>query len=274
MISTRRISPLQRWQTRTSCENTRLGCGRRQGIEVGELGHAPLALCRFDPSDVCPWLPVNLTVSLYFVSAAAREAIPAVVRYGPVVKAGAPQLSMTHAEYCALEREAAVKHEFISGEVFAMTGGTLEHSRLAMRLGYLLTAALDGGRCRVLSADARVRIEAVDIDTYPDLSVVCGPPETAPADDHALLNPTLVVEVLSKSTEAYDRGLKASYYRQIPSLRAYLLVAQDRQQLELLVRQSDDRWLLVEVGSGQRLAIEPLDIELEVDAIYRDAFEG
>lgn len=181
-------------------------------------------------------------------------------------------LPMTHAEYCAFEREAMIKHEYLAGEVFAMTGGTLEHSRLAMLLGHLLVNALEGRPCVVLSADARVRIEAVDVDTYPDVSVVCGPTETADADDHALLNPTLLAEVLSRSTEAYDRGLKASNYRQIPSLRAYLLVSQDRQRLELQVRQADGRWLIVEAGPGQKLPIEPLAIELEVDALYRDAF--
>lgn len=190
------------------------------------------------------------------------------------MNAEALALPMTHAEYCALEREATIKHEYLAGEVFAMTGGTLEHSRLATQLTYLLVGALRGGPCVVLSADARVRIEAVDVDTYPDLSVVCGPPETADADKHALLNPTFLAEVLSKSTEAYDRGLKASNYRQIPSLRAYLLVSQDRQRLELQVRQADGRWLIVEAGPGQKLAIEPLGIELEVDALYRGAFPG
>lgn len=188
-----------------------------------------------------------------------------------MVTAEATQLRMTHAEYCAFEREAAVKHEYLAGEVFAMTGGTLEHSRLAAQIGHLLLSALAGGPCRVLSADARVRIEDVDVDVYPDLSVVCGPPETAASDDHALLNPTLVVEILSKSTEAYDRGLKASYYRRIPSLKAYLLVAQDRPMLELQLRESGDRWVIVEAGPGQRLTIAPLGVELDVDAIYRDS---
>jgi Uma2 family endonuclease len=189
------------------------------------------------------------------------------------MNAEAVAFPMTRAEYCAYEREAEIKHEYIAGEVFAMTGGTLEHSRLGVQLAYLLVRALEGRPCRVLSADARVRIEAVDVDTYPDLSVVCGPPETADGDEHSLLNPTMVVEVLSKSTEAYDRGLKASNYRQIPSLRAYLLVAQDRPHLELQVRQADGRWVIVEAGPGKKLPIEPLGIELEVDAIYRDAFQ-
>jgi Uma2 family endonuclease len=185
--------------------------------------------------------------------------------------AEAPALRMTHAEYCAREREATVKHEFIAGEVFAMTGGTLEHSRLAMEVGYMLMSVLRDGPCRVLSADARVRIEAADADVYPDLSVVCGPPETHELDDHALLNPTLVVEVLSRSTEAYDRGLKASYYRRIPSLQAYLLVAQERPHLELHVRDASNRWVIVEAGPAQRLAITALGVELDVDAIYRDS---
>jgi Uma2 family endonuclease len=90
-------------------------------------------------------------------------------------------------------------------------------------------------------------------------------------DDHALLNPTMRIEVLSPSTKAYDRGLKASHYRRIPSLQAYLLVTQDRQRLELQTRQPDGHWLIVEAGPGERLSIEPLGVELEVDAVYRDA---
>jgi len=181
---------------------------------------------------------------------------------------------MPYAEYCVLQREATVKHEYVAGEVFAMTGGTLEHSRIAMQLGRLLGNALEGGPCRVLSADARIRIEAADVDTYPDLSVVCGEPQTYALDGHALINPTLVVEVSLASTEAYDRGLKASNYRRIPSLQAYLLVAQDRPRLELQVRQSDNRWVIIEAGPGERLAVEPLDLDLEVDAIYRDAISA
>ena len=194
--------------------------------------------------------------------------------YGRPMHAEAQRQVMTHADYCAAECEAAIKHEYLAGEVFAMTGGTLEHSRLATEVGYLLRGALEGRPCRVLSSDARVRIEAVDVDTYPDLSVVCGPAETATADDHALLNPTLIVEVLSPSTEAYDRGLKASYYRQIPALKAYLLVVQDRAGLELHAREADGRWLMSEAGPGERLRIPALDVELEVDAVYRDAFSS
>jgi len=180
-------------------------------------------------------------------------------------------MRMTYAEYCAFEREATVKHEYLRGEVFAMAGGTLEHGRLAMHVGRLLGNALEGRPCRVLSSDVRVRVEATDFDTYPDLSVVCGEPQTTEADDHALINPLMVVEVLSRSTEGYDRREKASHYRRIPSLRAYLLVAQDQPRLELQVRTTDGRWQVLEAGPGERLPIEPLEIDLDVDPIYRDA---
>ena len=178
---------------------------------------------------------------------------------------------MTYAEYCAFEREATVKHEYLRGEVFAMAGATLEHGRLAMHVGYLLTRALEGRPCRVFSSDVRVRIEATDFDTYPDLSVVCGDPQTAEADSHALTNPLLVVEVLSRTTEVYGRRQKASHYRRIPSLRAYLLVAQDEPRLELQIRTTEGHWLLLEAGAGERLPIEPLGIDLDVDQVYRDS---
>jgi Uma2 family endonuclease len=122
----------------------------------------------------------------------------------------------------------------------------------------------------VYTSDVRVRIESTDFDTYPDVSVVCGEAKTAATDGCALLNPSLIVEVLSGSTEAYDRGQKASHYRRIPSLRAYLLVSQDEQRLELQTRLANGQWTLVEVGPGERVAIEPLAVELEVDEVYRD----
>lgn len=181
---------------------------------------------------------------------------------------------MTYSEYCALEREGKVKHEFFRGEVhamgevYAMTGGTLEHGRLAVRVSHLLTRELEGRPCRVYSSDVRVHIEATQLDTYPDVSVVCGKPETAEADSHALLNPSLLVEVLSDSTEAYDRGQKASHYRQIPSLRAYLLVSQHEPKLELQVREADGRWILLEAGEGQALEIEALGVRLAVAEVY------
>jgi Uma2 family endonuclease len=178
-------------------------------------------------------------------------------------------MRVTYLEYCELERDAASKHEYLRGEVFAMAGGTLEHGRLSARVIYLLSRELEGRPCRVFSSDVRVRIDATDLDTYPDASVVCGEPRTDARDSNALLNPLLVVEVLSDSTEAYDRGQKASHYRRNPSMQAYLLVSQHDPRLELQVRRSDGSWALLEARPGERLVIEPLAIELAVDEVYR-----
>lgn len=175
---------------------------------------------------------------------------------------------MTYAEYCVFERDAVLKHEYLRGEVYAMTGGTLEHGRLGANIIYLLKRELEGRPCRVFSSDVRVRVEATDLDTYPDASVVCGEPRTGDEHGHALINPILVVEVLSDSTEAYDRGQKASHYRQIPALQAYLLISQHEPRLELQLRQADGHWTLLEATAGASLTIAPLEIELSVDEVY------
>lgn len=177
---------------------------------------------------------------------------------------------MTYAEYRKGELAAEVKHEYLRGEVFAMTGGTPQHSALAARITALLSRELGGRPCRVFNSDLRVRIEATDLATYPDISVVCDKLETSANDDHAIVNPILLVEVLSNSTEAYDRGQKAAHYRRIPSLRAYLLVSQHEPHLELFVRRDDGTWSLLEAEADQRLSVEPLGIELSVAEVYED----
>lgn len=177
---------------------------------------------------------------------------------------------MSYADYCEGERTATTKHEYLRGEVFAMTGGTPQHSALAARVTALLTRELAGRPCRVFNSDLRVRIEATDLATYPDVSVVCDRLESAPHDELAIVNPCLLVEVLSDSTEGYDRGQKAAHYRRIPALRAYLLVSQHEPRLELQVRRDDGSWLLREAEAGQRLVIEPLGVTLAVDEVYED----
>lgn len=177
---------------------------------------------------------------------------------------------VSYAEYCAAEREATTKHEYLRGEIFAMVGGTPRHGALAMRIGSMLVQRLEDRPCQVFSSDVRVRIEATDLDTYPDVSVVCGELKTATADANAITNPVLLVEVLSDSTEAYDRGQKAAHYRRIPSLRAYLLASQHEPRLELFVRAKDRAWTLLEAGPGESLTIGPLEISLSVDEVYLD----
>ena len=119
---------------------------------------------------------------------------------------------MTYAEYLAAEAVAEARHEFLNGEVREMAGGTIEHGALALAVAGELRAALRGKPCRAFSSDVRVRIPETDLATYPDLSIVCGQLETAPDDKDAITNPIVLVEVLSDSTEAYDRGAKLAQW--------------------------------------------------------------
>jgi Uma2 family endonuclease len=159
------------------------------------------------------------------------------LRLGPMATMPArPSARMTYEAYVAFEAASPTKHEWLEGEVVAMAGGTIEHGAVAMALGAALSNALRDRRCRVLSSDVRVRVKATGLSTYPDLSVVCHPLEVDPSDEHAVLNPSLIVEVLSESTEAYDRGAKAAHYRRIPSLREYVLVSQREPLIEVYRR--------------------------------------
>jgi Uma2 family endonuclease len=178
---------------------------------------------------------------------------------------------MTLDAYLDGEQRSEIKHEYLRGEVYAMAGGTPEHAALAMAVGAALTTALAGRKCRVFSSDLRVRVEATDLSTYPDLTVICGRFEHAAADPNAATNPTLIVEVLSDSTEAYDRGEKFAHYRRLPSLREYLLVSQREPRLEAYRRNAAGEWVLSEAGAGEVLVLASLEgVRLETDAIYRD----
>jgi Uma2 family endonuclease len=176
---------------------------------------------------------------------------------------------VTYPEYLELERTSEVKHEYLRGEVFAMAGGTPEHSRLAANVIRLIGTALLGRPCVVLTSDARVRIEETDRSTYPDVSVVCGRLEPAADDPDAITNPVVIVEVLSDATEADDRGEKFAHYRRLASLREYVLVSQRARRLEVY-RRRDERWSLDEAGVGQTLHLESIDAALSVDEVYRD----
>ena len=171
-------------------------------------------------------------------------------------------------QYLRLEHEAECRHEWIDGEIFAMAGGTPEHARLQATLARVFGNALLAGPCKVYSADLRVRSLATNIATYADLTVVCGEATTAPDDPDAITNPTLLVEVLSPSTEAYDRGQKAAHYRRIPSLRAYMLVAQDAPRIELFVRGERGRWEFIEAGAGESIVLESVGCSLSVDEVF------
>ncbi len=177
-------------------------------------------------------------------------------------------LRATYAEYLAAEEHAEVKHEFIRGEIFAMSGGTPEHGRLASNMAIAIGSGLVGKPCAVFSSDTRMRIQELDVSTYPDLAVVCGKLRTAVDDKHGVINPVVIVEVLSDSTEAYDRGEKFRRYRTLESLREYVLVSQHDPHIEVFRRDADGDWVLSEAGPGQRLALKSIDVMIDVDALY------
>lgn len=177
---------------------------------------------------------------------------------------------VTYAEYVALANDSEVKYEYVAGDVIAMAGGTVEHGRLIGRAAALLDRALEGRPCIVLPSDLRIRIRAADRSTYPDLHVVYGQPERDPDDDHAIVNPTVIVEVLSDSTAGLDRTEKFAAYRRLVSLREYVLVSQRERRVEIYRRRENRRWQLDEHVAGDRLRLESLAIELAVDDLYVD----
>lgn len=150
----------------------------------------------------------------------------------------------TPAEYLEFERQAIDRHEYHDGEIVAMIAGSLERSLIAANMTGELGNALKGKRCRVANCNLRVRISRQGRYVYPDALVFCGPPQFDPQDEqrHTLLNPRVIIEVLSPSTEAYDRGEKFAHYRQIESFEEYVLISQDKPNVESWLRQSDGAW--------------------------------
>jgi Uma2 family endonuclease len=177
-------------------------------------------------------------------------------------------LRMTEAEYLAFERQSASKHEYIQGEVFAMAGASWEHNMICSYTNAALIALLGDKPCQVSHADMRVKTPLANY-IYPDLLVVCGEPQFEINEFDNLLNPTLIIEVLSPSTELYDRSKKFELYRSIDSLQEYLLVSQDKARIERFLRQNDV-WVYSEVrGRTASLLLPSLDCTLALADVYR-----
>jgi Uma2 family endonuclease len=153
---------------------------------------------------------------------------------------------ITPEEYLALERQAEYKSEYLNGEIFAMSGASRGHNLISINISAALHGQLREHPCEVYGSDMRVRVSPTGLYTYPDVVVVYGEPQFADAQLDTLLNPTLIVEVLSPSTEDYDRGTKFEHYRTLTSLQEYLLVAQDRCHVVHYTRQADNTWVLAE----------------------------
>ncbi len=176
--------------------------------------------------------------------------------------------NLSREEYLAHDEESQVRHQFLDGEVFAMTGGTFTHAAIAGNIFSALSRRLSGGPCRPMTSDMRVHTPS-GLDTYPDISVFCGAPDLADKQ-RTLLNPVVIVEVLSPSTRSFDRGDKFMHYRSIPTLRDYLLVDSESVAVEHFRRSEDGReWVLHEYGElAASLPLSAIDIELPMAEIF------
>jgi len=178
------------------------------------------------------------------------------------------QQKLTPAEYLALEREAEFKSEYIDGEVFAMAGARLAHITICTNLAASLGTKLRGTLCRALVNDMRVRTPRTDLYAYPDLAIVCGDVQLEDEEFDTLLNPVVLIEVLSPSTEAWDRGGKFARYQTIESLQEYVLVSQAEARIETYTREADHWVLTTLIGEDAIWSIRAASIEVPVMEIY------
>jgi Uma2 family endonuclease len=184
----------------------------------------------------------------------------------------APIRRMTAAEYLAWEREQPERHHYWHGEVFSMAGGTPRHAALIAAVTVELGVGHRAGPCRTLSTEMRIVADEGEHYVYADASVACGPMQLASGTKDVLANPSVVVEVLSKSTEAYDRGKKWDGYRQIASVGDYLLVSQSVPRIEHFQREASGEWHYRVVGAGGRVSLKTGAV-VEVDSVFRGVFE-
>jgi Uma2 family endonuclease len=179
-----------------------------------------------------------------------------------------PVTKLTEEEYLEIERKAEFKSEFLDGVMYAMSGGSLRHSDLSTNLAAALRAVLHGKDCKAFNSDLRVRISG-RMYSYPDVTVVCGKPQLADREQDVLLNPIVVFEVLSPTTEHYDRGVKFQLYRTIESLKEYILISQDAVRVEQYVRQDATTWTLHDhQGPNAELKMNSIGISLSLERIY------
>src|SRR5258708_7523264 len=164
-----------------------------------------------------------------------------------------------YADYVALEMLSTSKHEFLDGEIYAMAGGSEEHSALAAEMVRALGNAVGDRPCRVHTSDLRIYVEAVGLATFPDCTVICRPlQQHEPSPTATALNPAILVEVTSDSSEGYDKGPKLEYYRTIPTLREYVIVSHRERRIVVETRGRDDIWSPRVVTSGERIEVSSL----------------
>jgi Uma2 family endonuclease len=181
-----------------------------------------------------------------------------------------PKTLLTPEEYLAIERKAEYRSEYYAGEMFAMAGATRRHNRIVTNLSTALDNQIKARPCNVYSTDMRVKVPATGLYTYPDVVVTCGEELFDDDETDVLLNPILIIEVLSDSTEAYDRGKKFEHYQSINSLTTYILVTQNSAKVEQYVRQENSRrWTYSETHAvGETIILEAIACELNLEDVY------
>ena len=186
------------------------------------------------------------------------------------VKEAAPKYNfISPEEYLEQERKATEKHEYYQGEVFAMSGTSLEHVIISRNVMIELGNKLKGKSCQPFGSDLRMHIPPNTLYTYPDLSIICGKPELTDEHFDTATNPTVLIEILSPSTRNYDMGIKFKLYRDIPTLKEYILVDSENVYVEKHTRQADNIWLLSEIkNTGDILKIESIQVTLALSDIY------
>ncbi len=176
---------------------------------------------------------------------------------------------MTETEYLEFERANEHKHEYISGEVFAMSGASEAHSLICTSTSFTLYGQLRGRSCKVYPSDMRAKVKATGLYTYPDISIVCGEAQFTDDTFDTLINSTVLIEVLSPSTERYDRGQKFQHYREIASLREYILIAQDSPRIERFLCKDDGKWELSDSkGLAATIELPSIGCTLALAEVY------
>ncbi len=176
-------------------------------------------------------------------------------------------------EYIALSQAQNQKYEYHDGQIFAMAGGTIEHGTIGGNIFSFLNEkpGTDGSNCRTFNSDIRLYVEKGNRIFYPDAMVVCGEIKNANKEQNSVTNPTVIIEVLSDSTESYDRGDKFHFYQSISSFREYVLVSQNKQQIDVMIRNTKNLWAFKRFeGQAATLKIESIEVDIPFNLIYRN----
>lgn len=180
-----------------------------------------------------------------------------------------PKQYFSSEEYLAFERSSDEKHEYYAGHIFAMAGGSARHNRIAGSTYATLYNQLRQRKCNVYPSDMRVKMPQTGLYTYPDITIVCGHEQFEDTKEDTLLNPTIIIEVLSPSTEKYDRGRKFQHYRSLLSLREYVLISQNSYRVERFARQTDNTWVFSEaIGREDMLELQAVQAVLKLSEVY------